>query len=113
MLVRSIQIHLFTYTEIRAHGQVKTIRGVVPVLNLGNLGVPFGEDESPVDMALEADSGIWRGVCLPDTVPPSFRTCNIWRSYQLEIVLGLSHGPYGSIEVGCFRMGCVIKWYLT
>lgn len=100
VLVRSIQIQLYTYTEIHAHGQTKTVRGMVPVLSLVNLGVSFGGDDSPVGEALEADSGMWRTACLPDTVSPSFRTCNIWRSYQLEIVLGLSHGLQGNIEVG-------------
>lgn len=102
VLVRSIQIHLYTYTEIRAHGQMKTVRGVVPVLTLENLGVPLGGDDSPVGEALEADPGMWRSACLPDTVSPSFKTCNIWRTYQLEIVLGLSHGLRGNVEVGYF-----------
>lgn len=84
---------------------MKTVRGVVRVLVLGNLGVPFGVDDSPIGEVLEADSGMWRSACLPDTVPPSFRTCNIWRSYQLEIVLGLSYGLRGNIEVGLFLRG--------
>lgn len=112
VFVRSIQIHLYTFTEIRAHGQIKTVRGTVPVLILGNLSVPFGRDDSPVGEALEADSGVWRSACLPDTVPPSFRTCNIWRSYQLEIVLGLSHGLRGNIEVGYYIFERDI-WCLT
>lgn len=83
---------------------MKTVRGMVPVLSLVNLGVPFGGDESPVGEVLEADSAMWRTACLPDTVSPSFKTCNIWRSYQLGIELGLSHGLQGNIEVSYFRV---------
>lgn len=29
---------------------------------------------------------------MPDTVPPSFDTCNISRTYELELTVGLTHG---------------------
>lgn len=70
-----------------------------PLLNLSGLSVPIGGDGSPHGEELEADPNLWRSTCLPDTVPPSFKTCNISRSYQLEIVLGLSHGVQGMVEV--------------
>ena len=29
---------------------------------------------------------------MPDTVPPSFNTCNLSRKYELDIIIGLTHG---------------------
>lgn len=72
---------------------------MLPVLNLTNLRVPVGAEESPCGEELEADQNLWRTTSLPDTVPPNFRTCNIARWYQLEIILGLSYSMQENIEV--------------
>jgi hypothetical protein len=37
-------------------------------------------------------SWLWENIPLPDTVPPSFDTCNISRTYELELTVGLTHG---------------------
>ncbi|KAI5843975.1 hypothetical protein DFP73DRAFT_478350 [Morchella snyderi] len=99
VFIRSLQIVLHAYTEITAHELRRTDHGVIPVLSLGDLRTPLGAEYSPVNVELEADPNLWMGASLPDTVPPAFRTCNIWRTYQLEVVMGLSHGFLGQIEM--------------
>ena len=34
---------------------------------------------------------LWRGQALPNTVAPSFDTCNVSRVYQLDVRIGLSY----------------------
>lgn len=44
---------------------------------------------------LEIPSNIWGNAQIPGFVPPTFRTCNIDRSYSLEVTVGLSMTPDG------------------
>ena len=99
VFIRSLQIHLFAFTEITAHDLKKTDKRIITCLSLAGLQSPVGHDSQPIGEGVEADQALWANAALPDSVPPSFRTCNIWRTYQLEIVLGLSHGHVGPIEV--------------
>lgn len=99
VFIRSLQIHLFAFTEITAHDIKKTDKRIITCLSLTGLQSPIGYDSQPVGVEVEADKALWVNSTLPDSVPPSFRTCNIWRTYHLEIVLGLSHGHIGPIEV--------------
>ncbi|RPA97514.1 hypothetical protein L873DRAFT_1918534 [Choiromyces venosus 120613-1] len=99
VFIRSLQIHLFAFTEITAHGVKKTDKRIITCLSLTGLLSPIGYDSQAVGQEVEADQALWANAALPDTVPPSFRTCNIWRTYQLEIILGLSHGDVGPIEM--------------
>jgi hypothetical protein len=41
-------------------------------------------------------SWLWENIPLPDTVPPSFNTCNLTRTYELEVTVGLTHGDSGA-----------------
>lgn len=99
ILVRSLQINLHAFTEITAHDLKKTDSRVIPCLSLMNLRFPIGEDNLGVGQEVVVDSSLWGNASLPDTVPPSFKTCNIWRTYQLEVILGLSHGDRGPSDV--------------
>lgn len=49
---------------------------------------------------LEVDSTLWKQRPLPNTVSPSFTTCNITRRYELEVKAGLSWGSAQKINVG-------------
>ena len=49
---------------------------------------------------LEVDPTLWKQRPLPNTVSPSFTTCNITRRYELEVKAGLSWGSAQKINVG-------------
>lgn len=51
---------------------------------------------------LEVDSSLWKQRPLPKIVSPSFTTCNISRSYELEVKAGLSWGSAQNINVGLY-----------
>lgn len=48
-------------------------------------GTPADEFEVPAD-------GLWGGRPLPNTIAPSFQTCNLERRYEIEVKLSLSWG---------------------
>ena len=48
-----------------------------------------GNDGSRV---LEVDSKLWKQRPLPNTICPSFETCNIMRKYVVEVKVGLQWG---------------------
>lgn len=98
VFLRSIQVLVHAYTEIRAHELKQDEHAVIPVLSLGELRTPLGAIAAEVGVEMEADQELWRGAVIPDWVPPGFRTCNIWRRYQMEVVLGLSYGFHGAVE---------------
>ena len=62
------------------------------------MGVVIGSQADATGAEVVVDDRLWRGVTLPNTVAPSFETCNIARSYQLDIKVGLSY-PAGASEV--------------
>lgn len=50
-----------------------------------------GDRDPPNERIAVIDSDIWR-MPLPNTVAPSFETCNIGRKYELEIRIGIGYG---------------------
>jgi len=92
--IRSVRILLGMTTFIAAQGFRRELGYVLPILTSGNLNLtlPANKNEiviNPADL-IQQSSQKSKGVSLPDTVPPSFRTCNIARKYTLLLELGLS-----------------------
>ncbi len=56
------------------------------------MNIPLGEPSDPVGKEWKVPSRYWENIPLPNTVAPSFETCNISRTYELEVRVGLSHG---------------------
>jgi hypothetical protein len=54
--------------------------------------VRIGSSKDEANAVWVVPSWLWENVPLPDTVPPSFDTCNISRTYELELTVGLTHG---------------------
>ena len=80
-------------TYIAAQGYRRELGYLLPVLNAGNLNLslPSADAEiiiNPADL-LQSGHGK-RGLSLPDTIPPSFRACNIARKYALVLQMGVS-----------------------
>ena len=51
------------------------------------------------DKVLEIDAKLWNKRMLPNTVTPNFSTCNLARTYSLDIKVGLSWGDGKIINV--------------
>lgn len=98
--LQTLQIELINYTHIRAHDIRTAEAGSSVILSRSNMNFPLGNGSEAVGYEWTLDSEIWNSIPLPSSVAPSFDTCNISRTYKLEVRAGLSRGPPGSIRVG-------------
>ena len=63
-------------------------------MSKSNMGVLIGSKTDREGTEVAIDDRLWRGQALPNTIAPSFETCNIARSYCLDVRIGLScSGP--------------------
>ncbi|KAK5134602.1 hypothetical protein LTR08_006258 [Meristemomyces frigidus] len=88
--LQSLQISLIGNTKIRAHEVHRTESTSWVIMSESNMGVAIGTSSDPAGTEIVLDDRRWRGRPLPNTVAPSFDACNISRSYQLDIRVGLS-----------------------
>lgn len=102
--LQSLQISLIGNTKIRAH-EVHRIESMSWVIvSKSNMGIAIGAPSDPPETETVLNDRLWRGQPLPNTVAPSFETCNISRAYQLDIRIGLSYNG-SSEEVAKVRKG--------
>lgn len=89
----SIQIDLVGSTLIRCQDLVNTETTRWVVVSRHGLAVPLqrGPDDA-IGVETEISRALWDAKPLPNTVMPSFVTCNLQRTYALEIKLGVSWG---------------------
>ncbi|KAI9682934.1 MAG: hypothetical protein M1829_006370 [Trizodia sp. TS-e1964] len=109
LFLQMLQIELIGYTNIRAHELNKTEHGSWIIRSLSNLAIPIGDAQLVVGHEVIVDgSRLWEHVPLPNTVAPSFQTCNLSRSYELEVRVGLAYGssrnPRAEVVVLPLRM---------
>jgi len=90
------QIELIGYTHVRAHDLNRTESGSWVMKSLANMNMPLNVPQRKSQSEFKVPSNLWDNVPIPNTVAPSFETCNITRSYELEIRVGLSHAVGGS-----------------
>lgn len=88
----SLQIDLIGTTELRSHTifNRKVNRWVVTTAN--NLNIPLCTNSDSKSDEFVIPDDIWRNVALPNTIAPSFATCNLNRKYEMELKVGLSWG---------------------
>jgi len=89
--LQSLQVSLNGNTKIRAHEVHRTESNSWVIVSKSNMGVAIDSPSDPVETEIVLDDRMWRGHPLPNTVAPSFETCNISRAYQLDIRIGLSY----------------------
>lgn len=99
IFLQMVQIELISYTHIRAHDLERTEAGSWVLLSTSNMAIPLGKGTDPVGTEWTVPSGLWDRIPLPNTVAPSFETCNVSRSYQLEVRVGFTHGSNGIMMV--------------
>lgn len=101
-----MQIALIGHTKIRAHEVYRTESNSWIICSTSNTNILLGSPSDAVDVEKVLDDRLWRGPAhtLPNTVAPSFETCNIQRTYQLDIRIGLSYGNRDAkVRIGQWR----------
>ena len=100
LYLETLSIMLIGYTTVRAHDLKRREVGSWIVMSLANIHTPIRKTLSgDSGKILEVDSKYWNSLPLPNTVCPSFETCNISRQYELEVKVGLSWGSPKNINV--------------
>ncbi|KAJ5806886.1 hypothetical protein N7474_010478 [Penicillium riverlandense] len=98
IFLQMLQVELVAYTKILAHDLNRTETGSWVIMSRSNMNMPLGKPGEPVGTELPLDASLWNRWPLPNTVAPSFETCNIERKYELEVRVGLTHGSPGSMN---------------
>lgn len=90
--LQSLQIALIGTTKIRAHDLERTEQNSWIVMSKSNMGITAVMANDAEGTEITVDDTAWRLSSLPNTVAPSFATCNIARAYQVEVRAGFSCG---------------------
>ncbi|KAK5156450.1 hypothetical protein LTR04_005626 [Oleoguttula sp. CCFEE 6159] len=94
--LQMLQVELIGYTHIRAHDIARTESNSWIITSTSNMGVLIGSSSDVAGTETTLSKEYWYGRPLPNTVAPSFETCNIRRDYELEVRVGISYGsPQG------------------
>ncbi|KAI1126346.1 hypothetical protein F5Y10DRAFT_214609 [Nemania abortiva] len=96
----ALEIALVGYTHVRVANLEKVEQTRWIVVSALNLSIALGSSAHPADTEFEVPNTLWVAQRLPNTVAPSFRTCNLVRRYELEIKLSLSWGLRGAGKSG-------------
>jgi len=89
-----LQVELIGYTKVQAHEVQRTESQSWIVASMSNMAIPLGSPNDPVGTEVPINPEYWSDKPLPNTVAPSFQTCNISRFYELEVRVGLGYGSY-------------------
>jgi hypothetical protein len=90
----SLEIALIGVTKIRAHDFVRRERNSWVIMSRSNIGLLVGLGTESSDQEIVIDDSFWRGLTLPNTVAPTFDTCNITRTYELDVRIGLTYSGH-------------------
>lgn len=92
--LQMLQIELVGYTKVRAHEVERNESNSWIIASFSNMNIPLGNPVDPVGTEVPINPEYWSGKPLPNTVCPSFQTCNLHRYYELEVRVGLGYGSY-------------------
>ncbi|KAI1140588.1 hypothetical protein F5Y05DRAFT_322924 [Hypoxylon sp. FL0543] len=90
-----IEVMLIGFTQVRVHNLENTEVTNFPIVSIPQISPPialFDSPTNPVDTEFEVPKTLWANRRLPNTVAPSFRTCNLARHYSIQVLLTLSWG---------------------
>lgn len=90
--MQTVHIELVAYTDIRAHDLRRTESSSWVIATVSNLAKQLGKPEDPAQTEYPVDNVYWKAQPLPNTVAPTFDTCNISRRYELDIRVGVTSG---------------------
>lgn len=99
MYLMLLELYLIGFTEVRAGDVVRVKTDVWKVMSSNRLVIPIGSPRDLLGTEIVVDKKLWDDVPLPNTVVPSFHTCNLTRKYDLEVRIGLGLGIPGNAQV--------------
>ncbi|KAF2119474.1 hypothetical protein BDV96DRAFT_486823 [Lophiotrema nucula] len=94
LYLQMLQIELVGYTKVQAHEVQRTESNSWIVASFSNMAIPLGSPSDPVGTEVPINPEYWSDKPLPNTVAPTFQTCNLSRFYELEVRVGLGYGSY-------------------
>lgn len=92
--LQMLQIELIGYTRVKAHEVSRTESNSWILCSFSNMAIPIGSPSDPLETEVPINPEYWSGKPVPNTVSPSFTTCNLARFYELEVRVGLGYGSY-------------------
>ena len=95
----SLQVHLIGSTEVRAQDVMRVETSTWVLMSFNGLGIPIGNPSDALRTETVMDSQLWSQIRLPNTVAPSFQTCNLTRKYEMEARVGVAYGTPGNLQV--------------
>lgn len=99
IFLQMLQVELISYTKIIAHDLTRKETGSWVILSRSNMQTPMGKPGDAVLTDWVIDPNLWNHLPLPNSVAPTFETCNIERTYELEVRVGLTHGTVKEMKV--------------
>ncbi|KAG6103276.1 hypothetical protein E4U14_006338 [Claviceps sp. LM454 group G7] len=89
----SFQMELIGMTEVRTHNLFDNKINRWVIASSVDLNIPLtSKSDAAVGSEVTIPDSLWRDKPLPNTVAPSFVTCNLSRRYELELKLGICWG---------------------
>ncbi|KAI0016017.1 hypothetical protein F4780DRAFT_761347 [Xylariomycetidae sp. FL0641] len=93
VFLTGLEIALVGYTQVRVQSLQHTERTTWVVASIPKVCVPlaFASEDANAEYEIPG-ANLWAQRLLPNTVAPSFRTCNLARRYEIEIKVALTWG---------------------
>lgn len=91
LFLSMLQIELIGHTKVRAYDLNRKESQPWLLVSMANMSVAL-EQSSDKKNQCTIPSYFWDNIRLPAAVAPTFSTCNISRTYELEVRVGLTHG---------------------
>jgi hypothetical protein len=110
LFLKTLQVELIGFTTVRAHDAVRTESNSWVLASMANINQSIGTIGDAAGTETEISQEYWYGKKLPDSVPPSFTTCNIARKYEFKVSVGLAYGGMNGPVRAC---GLAAKSLLT
>lgn len=93
----SFQMNLVGFTEVRAHNIFNRETNNWIICSQNNLNIPLQfSAQDGVGKEFTIPDELWKRTPLPNTIAPSFSTCNLSRRYEMEMRIGLAWGQPGN-----------------
>ncbi|KAM7185847.1 hypothetical protein V8F33_012180 [Rhypophila sp. PSN 637] len=88
----ALEINLIGQTHIRCQDLVNTELSRWVITSRHGLQIQISRPGDAIGSEFVIPDTLWNTIPLPNTVMPSFKTCNLARDYQLEVKIGLAWG---------------------
>lgn len=99
--LQSLHVELLGYTGIRAQELRRSEVTSWLIMSSSDMKtkIKISPKSDQGDKMLELDPNLWSHRPIPNTVTPTFDTCNLARTYSLDVKVGLSWGSGREIYV--------------